>query len=52
MPDLTREPETHPVQSPQTLPRDRARARVPVAVSLRAYEVYTHLYGKRRSVHV
>ena len=38
---------THPVQ----VNRDRhLTAQVPVAVSLKAYEVYRHLYGEQQSL--
>ena len=35
--------ETHPVQRSNALPRDAAVA--PKAVTMKAYEVYCHLYG-------
>jgi hypothetical protein len=36
--------ETHPVQTKQ---RIHKRARAPIVVTLRAYEVYTALYGEQ-----
>ncbi len=38
----------HPVQRSRLLPRDGAHA--PQVVTLRAYEVYVHLYGKQEAL--
>lgn len=37
--------ETHPVQTSR-----RGSARVPQVVTIRAYEVYCHLYGKQEAL--
>ena len=37
----------HPVQSQ---PRNRKPAQAPTAVTMRAYEVYCHLYGRQQSL--
>lgn len=41
------EPETHPVQA---ITRDRRPARAPTCVTMRAYEVYCHVYGKQEAM--
>jgi hypothetical protein len=41
------DPETHPMQL-ECCRRDHAR--VPVAVAMRAYEVYSHLYGPQKAL--
>lgn len=38
----------HPVQRSRTLPRDPAVA--PQVVTMRAYEVYCHLYGEQKAM--
>ena len=43
--------ETHPVQVPRrTVYGGRSKARMPTAVTLRAYEVYCHLYGPQEAM--
>lgn len=39
--------KTHPVQAN---PRDRRPGRAPTAVTLRAYEVYCHVFGKQEAL--
>lgn len=39
---------THPVQTKS--PAGRPPARAPVVVTLRAYEVYCHLYGRQEAM--
>lgn len=40
-------PEVHPVQAN---PSNRQRATAPVAVTLRAYEVYKHIFGAQQAL--
>jgi hypothetical protein len=39
--------QTHPVQANTT---DRKPARAPVTVTMRAYEVYCHVYGRQQAM--
>jgi hypothetical protein len=41
--------ETHPVQKGLTL-RGRTPARVPTTVTMRAYEVYCHIWGPQKAL--
>lgn len=45
--DSEKEPMTHPVQ---TKSRYGEKAKCPICVTLKAYEVYCHVYGKQASL--
>ena len=44
---MTDEVETHPVQNSR---HQRGAGRAPVSVTLRAYEVYSHVHGEQKAL--